>query len=55
MPNGWMKRLKAVRLWDGSPLPEGLRFRLQGEYERYRFVQGQIGEIEIERNRKSIP
>ena len=45
------KRLEAVRLWDGSPLPEGLRFRLQGEYERYRFVQGQIGEIEMERKR----
>lgn len=45
------KRLEAVRLWDGSPLPEGLRFRLQGEYERLRFVQGQIGEIEIERKR----
>ena len=45
------KRLEAVRLWDGSPLPEGLRFRLQGEYERLMFVRGQIGEIEMERKR----
>ncbi len=45
------KRLAAVQLWDGSPLPEGLRYRLQGEYERLMFVRGQIGEIEMERKR----
>lgn len=44
-------RLEAAQLWDGSPLPEGIRFRLQGEYERLVFVRHQITETEIERRR----
>lgn len=47
----FLEQLEALRLWDGSPLPEGLRFRLQGEYERLEFVRGQVEEVELERRR----
>ena len=45
----WLER---ARLWDGSSLPAGLRFRLEGEHERLAFVQGQIQEVEAERRRR---
>ncbi len=44
-------QLEKARLWDGSPLPEGLRFRIQGEYERLEFVRGQVVDVEKERLR----
>ncbi len=44
-------QLERARLWDGSPVPEGLQFRIQGEYERLEFVRGQIVELEKERLR----
>jgi len=48
---GFLERLEQVRLWDGSPVPEGLRFRLQGEFERLEFIEGQVEELEEERRR----
>lgn len=48
---GFLSELDAVRLWDGSPLPPGLRFRLEGEFERLEFIRGQVQELEAERRR----
>lgn len=42
-------QLSAIRLWHGRPIPEGLKARLQREYERWQFVQGQIRELEAQR------
>jgi transposase len=42
-------QLNAIRLWDGQPIPEGLKARLQKEYERLQFIRGQIHELEAER------
>lgn len=43
--------LERVRLWDGSPLPAGLRARLQREWEHAQFLHGKIVELERERQR----
>src|SRR5579864_604677 len=43
--------LDGMRLWDGSPLPAGLRVRLQREWEHAQFVGEQIAELERERHR----
>jgi len=45
----FLKRLETVCLWDSSPLPSGLRARLEREYAGLRFVEQQIGELEAER------
>jgi len=45
----FLERLARVRLWDDSPLPQGLRSRLEREYARLQFVQQQIKELEAER------
>ena len=45
----FLERLSAIRLWDGRPMPEGLKARLEGEYERWQFIQGQIRELEAQR------
>jgi len=45
----FLERLKAVRLWDGRPMPEGLKARLEREYERLQFIQGQVRELEAQR------
>jgi len=47
--SGLPEQLNAIRLWNGQPIPEGLKARLQKEYERLQFVQGQIHELEAER------
>lgn len=47
----FLRELEAARLWDGSPVPPGLRFRLEGEFERWAFVRGQVQELEAERRR----
>lgn len=47
----FLDRLEEARLWDGSAVPEGLRFRLEGEFERLEFIRGQISELEAERRR----
>ncbi len=49
MGSGLPDQLNTIRLWDGQPIPEGLKARLQKEYERLQFVQGQIHELEAER------
>jgi transposase len=41
--------LEALRLWDGSPLPPGLRARLVREWERVAFYTGLIERLEAER------
>ncbi len=40
------KVLKAMRLWDGAPLPDDLRQRLLREFERLQGVNRQIRELE---------
>ena len=43
--------LEGVQLWDGAPLPPGLRARLQREWEHAQFLHGKILELERERQR----
>src|SRR3990172_1286133 len=45
----FVEKLSAIRLWDGRPIPEGLRARLEREYKRLQFIQGQIRELEGQR------
>lgn len=45
----FLTRLPKLRLWDGSPLPEGLLARLQREFTCWQFVHQQILELEAER------
>jgi transposase len=45
--------LEEVRLWDGSPLPAGLRARLERELERLECVEEQIGTLE-QRRREQV-
>lgn len=45
----FLKQIEEVRLWDGSPLPRGLRARVEWEYAGLRFVEEQIKELEAER------
>jgi transposase len=42
-------QLEALRQWDGSPLPAGLRARLAREWERVQFYTGLIERLEAER------
>jgi transposase len=42
-------QLDALRLWDGSPLPPGLRRRVLRVYAQYTFLSEQIAEVEAER------
>lgn len=41
-PRGLLVALEKIRIWDGSPLPAGLRQRLEGELERHAFVHQQV-------------
>jgi transposase len=43
------EQLEALRLWDGSPIPPGLRDRLLRVYAHHTFLSQQIAEIEAER------
>jgi transposase len=45
----FLDRLERVRLWDGSPVPLGLRRRLGREYERLEMVKRQVEQVEAER------
>ena len=45
----FLNQLERVRLWDGSPLPPGLKARLQREYERLQLVSDQIKALEAQR------
>ena len=53
LPKGqdWSALLKGMRLWDGSPLPAGLRARLQREWEHAQFLQAKILELKREQQR----
>lgn len=46
------ERLEAMRQWDGSPIPPGVRARILREYERWKFVGGQIADLEGQRRAK---
>jgi len=46
---GFWDRLETKRLWDGRPVPLGLRRRLVREYERLEMGKRQIGQVEAER------
>lgn len=45
--------LTEARLWDGSPLPSGVRQRVLREFERWKFTQTQVREIEQERRHRT--
>ncbi len=45
----FLHELDAVRLWDGHPLPPGLRARVEREYAGLQFVHQHILELEAER------
>ncbi|MGH2362054.1 MAG: IS110 family transposase, partial [bacterium] len=47
---GLLESLDSIRIWDGSPLPAGLRLRLETEAARHGFVHRQLLELECERN-----
>jgi transposase len=44
--------LDAVRLWDGSCLPEGMRGRIRRAQERVEFLNRQIQELEVQRGKE---
>ena len=43
------EQLDALRLWDGSPMPPGLRRRVLRVYAQYTFLSEQIAAVEAER------
>jgi transposase len=43
------EQLDAMRLWDGSPMPPGLRQRVLRVYAHHQFLSAQIAEVEAER------
>jgi len=43
------EQLDAMRLWDGSPIPPGLRRRVLRVYAHHTFLSAQIAEVEAER------
>ena len=43
------EQLDALRLWDGSPIPPGLRQRMLRVYAHYTFLSEQIAAVEAER------
>lgn len=45
----FLARLDEVRLWDNSPLPQGIRSRLEREFERLELVRRQIQALEAQR------
>lgn len=44
-----LEQLKAVRLYDGRPLPPALHCRLVREYARVKLIDAQIRELEVDR------
>ena len=54
LPLSWRRsnldeQLEPVRLWDGSPLPSGVRTRLQREWAHAQFLHEQITTLERQR------
>jgi transposase len=45
----WPEQLEVLRLWEGSPIPPGLRRRVLRVYAHYTFLSAQIAEVEAER------
>jgi transposase len=45
----FLEQLEQVRLWDGRPVPDQLKQRLQREYERLLLLQQQIKDLERRR------
>ncbi len=45
----FLERVEKVRLWDGQPLPPGLRSRLTREFSCYQFLVEQVQQLEAER------
>ena len=43
------EQLDALRLWDGSPIPPGLRRRVMRVYAHHTFLSEQIAEVEAQR------
>lgn len=43
------KRIDALRLWDGSPIPSGLRRRSLRVYAHHQFLSEQISALEVGR------
>lgn len=48
----FLEQLQKVRLWDGSSLSEGLRSRLEREWERLELLGKQIAELEKQRRER---
>jgi transposase len=46
---GFPDQPDALRLWDGSPIPSGLRRRLLRVYAHHELLSQQIAELETER------
>jgi transposase len=47
---GVLASLEAIRIWDGSPLPPGLRLRLESEVARHSFLHRQLLDLESRRD-----
>jgi transposase len=47
---GVLTSLDAIRIWDGSPLPQGLRLRLDSEVVRHSFLHRQLLDLESRRD-----
>jgi transposase len=45
----WPEQLDALRLWEGSPMPSGLRRRLLRVYAHHQFLSAQMAALEAER------
>ena len=45
----FLKQVEQVQLWDGSPLPPGLKGRLQREFVRLQLVESHIKALEADR------
>src|SRR4029434_2359457 len=48
----WPEQLDALCLWDGSPMPLGLRRRRLRVYAQYTFLSEQIAAVEAGRRRQ---
>ena len=48
---GLIGSLESLRIWDGSPLPAGMKLRIEQELSRHTVVHEQLLALEAERNR----
>lgn len=48
---GVVAPLESLRIWDGSPLPSGLKLRIEQELSRHTVVHDQLLALEVERKR----